>query len=96
MHSDRNSVWRTVIPLLLLVAGLVTAALNSAYEMKIIGAAAAAIAAVWLAASRIGKKDEQRQRANTSQKPLQWYQSPLVWIPIIAIIGYLLSLLLRH
>lgn len=82
-----------VLALLVLIAGLLMAVLGVVSDndtnVRLAGAALMLIAIIWLYQQPTLKSlDTQGHSA-----PLKWYQSPILWVPIIAVVLFIISLL---
>ncbi|WP_417437882.1 hypothetical protein [Idiomarina sp.] len=84
-------MWQRVLALLILIVGLLLAVLGVVSDndtpVRLTGAVLMLIGIIWL------YKQPTLQSLNRTDKPiLKWYQSPIIWIPIIAIILFIISL----
>ncbi|ASG65597.1 MULTISPECIES: hypothetical protein [Idiomarina] len=85
-------MWQRVLALLILIAGLLMAVLGVVSDndtnVRLAGAALMLVGIIWLYRQpTLSSLDTKGQTA-----PLKWYQSPILWIPIIAIIIFIISL----
>lgn len=86
-------MWQRVTAIVLLIVGLLLAVLGVVSEfdtiIRLTGAGLMLVALIWLyRLPTFNKLNEQ------SKQPLKWYQSPIVWVPVIGIIIYCVSLAL--
>ncbi|RUO81485.1 hypothetical protein CWI84_01640 [Idiomarina tyrosinivorans] len=84
---------KRMLPLLLLIAGLLVALLGTLSEhadvIRLVGAALMLVGIIWL--YRMPAQQQQHQEASQSA-PLRWYQSPVLWVPVAAVVVLLMSL----
>ena len=84
-------MWQRVLALLILIAGLLMAVLGVVSDndtnIRLSGAVLMLIGIIWL------YKQPTLKSLNRTDKPtLKWHQSPLLWVPVIAIIFFIISL----
>ncbi|KPD22458.1 MULTISPECIES: hypothetical protein [Idiomarina] len=84
-------MWQRVLALLILIAGLLMAVLGVVSDndtnVRLSGAVLMLIGIIWL------YKQPTLKSLNRTDKPtLKWYQSPILWVPVIAIILFIISL----
>jgi drug/metabolite transporter (DMT)-like permease len=86
-------MWQRVSAILITIIGLLMAVLGVVSEndssIRIIGAVIMLAGVIWLYRQPLPSKQH-----SGDIPPLRWYQSPLLWIPIIAIVLFLISLAL--
>ncbi|WP_404399415.1 hypothetical protein LG288_06975 [Idiomarina seosinensis] len=86
-------MWQRVLAIILIIIGLLMAVLGVVSEqdttIRLVGALLLLVGIVWLYRQPSAKKSH-----SGDIPPLRWYQSPIVWIPIIGIILFLISLAL--
>lgn len=87
-------MWQRVLALLILIVGLLMAVLGVVSEndtsVRLAGAALMLISVIWL------YKQPTLSSLDRTDKPvLKWYQSPIIWVPIIAAVLFLISLLFQ-
>lgn len=84
-------MWQRVLAILILIVGLLMAVLGvvSEYDtnVRLAGAALMLVGIIWL------YRQPTLQSLNRKETPvLKWYQSPLLWVPVIAIVFFIISL----
>lgn len=84
-------MWQRVSALLIVIVGLLMAVLGVVSDndtnVRLSGAVLMLIGIIWL------YKQPTLTSLNRTDKPiLKWYQSPILWIPIIAVIFFIISL----
>lgn len=85
-------MWQRVAAVLMTIAGLMMAVLGVVSEddstIRSLGVAILVGGVIWLYSQR---KPKQRPDTETVP-PLRWYQSPILWVPIIGIVIFIISL----
>ncbi|MGM0481857.1 MAG: hypothetical protein ACQEQZ_08000 [Pseudomonadota bacterium] len=86
-------MWQRVSAIVIIIIGLLMAVLGVVSEqdttIRLLGALLLLVGIVWLYRQPLAPKNH-----SGDTPPLRWYQSPIVWIPIVGIIIFLISLAL--
>ena len=86
-------MWQRVLAILITIIGLLLAVLGVVSDedttVRAIGAGIMLIGVIWLY-----RQPTSGSTLSGNKPPLRWYQSPILWVPIIGIILFLISLAL--
>ena len=84
-------MWQRVLAILVTITGLLLAVLGVVSDedttVRLIGAAIMLVGIIWLY-----RQPAPRSKSPDEVPPLRWYQSPILWVPIIGIGLFLISL----
>lgn len=84
-------MWQRVLAILITIVGLLLAVLGVVSDenttVRAVGAVIMLIGIIWLY-----RQPMPESKAPNDVPPLRWYQSPILWIPIVGIIIFLISL----
>ncbi|RUO77766.1 hypothetical protein [Idiomarina seosinensis] len=87
-------MWQRVFAILVVIVGLLMAVLGVVSEeldtyIRSLGALIMLVGIIWLY-----RQPSSRLEREGEVPPLRWYQSPILWVPIVGIIIFLISLAL--